>query len=165
MRISMLLFAALVGLCATSSAHDVPALGSKLPGFVLRASNGSRECETGAAHREPCTTVLVKGHPLTIAWDEQTKEITYLFTDDPKLAGDSELGIGGLCRLSGDAGRSDSPVFPFMRWLISPDWTESFLDWSGRAIWYAALRRSEENRAYSIIEGFVQSRYLSLSRK
>jgi hypothetical protein len=104
--------------------------------------------------------VRIKGHRVTIAWDERTKEITYLFTDDPKLVGDSGLGVGGSCRIAGDAGRSASPVFQFLRWLISPDWTEGFSDWSGGAFWCAALRRDAENHTYGTIEGFVQSHYL-----
>ena len=123
MRYGGLLFVSVFGLCAASLAQSVPTLGSKVPASVP-TSSASLQCDTGKGHRDPCTKMLAKGHRLTIAWDKQTKEITYLYTEDRKLVGDSELQVGGFCRIGSDGGRQ------FLVWILSPDWTEQFIDWS-----------------------------------
>ena len=99
---------------------------------------------------------------MTIAWDQQTKEVTYLFTDDQHLVGDSELSVGGSCRIAGDGGRGDSRLTKYRQWLVTEDWKESFSKWSGDATWYAALRVDPLNPGYATIVGFVQSRDLRL---
>ena len=107
-------------------------------------------------------TVNILGHRVTIAWDQQTKAVTYLFTDDPRLIGDSELSVGGSCRIAGDSGRGDSRLIKYRQWLVTEDWRENFSKWSGKATWYAALDLDSAIPGRAIIVGFVQSRYLKL---
>lgn len=97
----------------------------------------------------------------TIAWDTQTKAITYLFTDDRRLVTDSELGVGGRCRLVDETGKPDD-VVQYMDWLVTPKWADMIGNLSGDATWYAALRRDAPQSEYGKIVGFVQSRYLKI---
>jgi hypothetical protein len=104
----------------------------------------------------------IRGHRVTIAWDQQTNAVTYLFTDDRRLVGDSELGVGGSCRIAGDGGRGDSRLIKYQQWLVTENRRESFREWSGEATWYAALDVDSANPGRATIVGFVQSRYLLL---
>ena len=112
-------------------------------------------------YRDPCVTVNISAHRVTVAWDQQTRAVTYLFTDDQRLLGDSELSVGGSCRVAGDSGRSASRLIKYGQWLVTEDWRESFREWSGAATWYAALRVDSEKPGYATIVGFVQDRYLN----
>jgi hypothetical protein len=78
------------------------------------------------------------------------------------MVGDSELGVGGSCRIAGDSGRGDSRLIKSREWLVTEDWRESFREWSGRATWYAALDLDSGHPGYATIVGFMQSRYLKL---
>jgi len=80
-----------------------------------------------------------------------------MFTDDRRLVGDSELSVGGHCRIVGDRGRGDSQLSRYGHWLVAEDWKESFHAWSGNATWYAALQVDSGNPSYATIVGFVQS--------
>lgn len=99
----------------------------------------------------------------TIAWDAKTNAVTYIFTDDRHLVTDSELGVGGDCRLVGESEEPDQLVH-YMDWLIDPKWGDTVMDLSGEAFWYAALRKEREAPEYGQIVGFVQSRYLKLGQ-
>ena len=149
-------------LCVGGQAQEVPLIGAKVPEDVLGASSGIPQCETGTSQHDPCATVNILGHRVTIAWDQQTKAVTYLFTDDPRLIGDSELSVGGSCRIAGDSGRGDSRLIKYRQWLVTEDWRENFSKWSGKATWYAALDLDSAIPGRAIIVGFVQSRYLKL---
>jgi len=94
-----------------------------------------------------------------MAWSEDSKQITYLFTQDLHVITDSELGVGGGCRLVDEA---DNPyeLVHYMDWLITPAWADTIADLSGDAIWYAALARDPRTQHYGRIKGFVQSKYL-----
>jgi hypothetical protein len=71
----------------------VPDLGSQVPSFVVKARN--RQCLTDIKHYDPCASVQIDGKSFTIAWDTQTKAITYTFTDDLHFQTDNELSVGG----------------------------------------------------------------------
>jgi hypothetical protein len=104
---------------------NVPKLGSKVPSYVQKARADSQECVTDpqAGHRDPCASVTIQKTRFTIAWDAKTNEITYLFTDDPNLIMDSELSVGGSCRLVEQDGKPIE-IFDYMGWLITPEWTD-----------------------------------------
>jgi hypothetical protein len=128
---------------------------------VLKARTRSRLCPTDINHHDPCASVEIDLMLFTIAWDAQTKAITYLFTDDRLLVTDSELDVGGPCRLVKHSGETDEIVH-YMDWLIAPEWKDTVRDLSGDAVWYAALRKEFQQPQYGEIVGFVQSRYLKL---
>jgi hypothetical protein len=88
--------------------------------------------------------------------------ITYIFTDDDRFVTDSELSVGGECRLV-DEGGHPYDVLQYVGWLVTPKWADTEGGVSGKTIWYAALRR-EANASYGRVVGFVQSRYLKLGQ-
>jgi len=96
-----------------------------------------------------------------IAWDRETSAVTFLLTEDPHLVTDSELGIGGGCRLL-DGADQPYPLTPYLGRLFTPMWADSVEDLSGDGVWYAALRKESTLLPYGKIVGFVQSRYLKL---
>jgi hypothetical protein len=128
---------------------------------VLKASSDDKQCLTDINHRDPCASVRIERMLFTIAWDTQTKAITYLFTEDPRLVTDSELGVGGRCRLVNEAGQPDD-VAGYMDWLVTPKWADTIRNLSGDVTWYAALRKDAPQSEYGKIVGFVQSRYLKI---
>jgi hypothetical protein len=129
----------------------------------LKARTDSRECLTNVGHHDPCATVTIKKRGFTIAWDAKTNEVTYLFTDDPHLIMDSELSVGGQCRLVEQDGKPVK-MLDYMDWLITDAWTDQATNFSGEDYWYAAMRRDAKRPEYGIIVGFVQSRYLKLGQ-
>jgi hypothetical protein len=143
----------------------VPKLDSKVPSYVLKARVDSQQCltDTDTGHRDPCALVAIQKRHFTIAWDAKTNEITYLFTDDRNLIMDSELSVGGLCRLVEQDGKPVE-VVQYMGWLITGAWTDMARDVSADAYWFAALRRDVAYPEYGRIIGFVQSRYLKVSQ-
>jgi hypothetical protein len=76
-----------------------PSLGSPVPQQVISARTRGQHCLTDANHLDPCASVTIRGVLFTVAWDEKTKVVTYLFTADHRLVTDSELGVGGGGRL------------------------------------------------------------------
>ena len=139
----------------------VPTLGSRAPSWVLSARAHSETCLTDVNHRDPCATVTIKRMLFKIAWDRETSAVTFLLTEDPHLVTDSELGVGGGCRLL-DGADQPYPLTPYLGWLFTPMWADSVEDLSGDAVWYAALRKESALLPYGRIVGFVQSRYLKL---
>ena len=97
----------------------------------------------------------------TIAWETQTTTITYIFTDDPKLLTDSELGVGGSCTLVDEDGKP-FPVAEYIKWIITPYWADTVQDLSGGATWFAAIHRNTPQDKRGTVVGFVQSRYVRL---
>ena len=73
-------------LCTGAQAQEFPVIGARVPAYVMGTSSGTQQCETGTVHHDPCTTMNIRGHRVTIAWDQQTKDVTYLFTDDRRLS-------------------------------------------------------------------------------
>jgi len=153
----------LVFVFAGARAQEFPVIGTKVPEYVMRQSGGTTHCQNGTAHSEPCTTVNIRGYRVTIAWDEETEAVTYLFTDDMRLIGDSELGVGGHCRIAGAGERGDNGLTKYREWLVTEEWKERFRKWSGDTTWYAALQVDSGNPEYAFIVGFVQSRDLKPS--
>jgi hypothetical protein len=131
--------------------------------FITSTGGATQQCEIATKRHDPCVTVGLRSHRLTVAWDKQTKVATYLFTDDQRLVGDSELAVGGSCRIGGDHGRGDSRLSRHGHWLVSANSKERFHEWSGNATWYAALQIDSDNPSYATIVGFVQSRDLEPS--
>jgi hypothetical protein len=150
-------------LLPASPAHaqlkNVPQLGSPLPASLNTADKHEKRCHTADVHLDPCTEVEIGNVRYTIAWDEQTKAITYLFTADPHILTDNGLAVGNSLRVA-DAGTSD-PVVPYMKWMIDPKWkdTDGKL---GAATWYAVLHKDDYDRHFGDVVGFVQSSYLQL---
>ena len=154
---------ALCAVQAEAQEKHVPKLGSQVPPSVLRARTYTKQCLTDIRHIDPCASVRIDRMLFTIAWDTQTKTITYLFTDDRRLVTDSELGVGGRCRLVDEAGKPDD-VVPYIHWLVTPKWTDTIGNLSGDARWDAVLRRDAPQSEYGKIVGFVQSRYLKVQQ-
>src|SRR5258705_2342636 len=125
----------------------VPKLGSPVKSSVVNARSGSQQCLTDVGHHDPCASVKIDKAIFTIAWDASTKEITYLFTDDRHLVMDSELGVGGGCRLVDESGKPDEMV-QYMGWLVTPRWRDTVGNLSGDAVWYAALRKETARPKY-----------------
>ena len=139
----------------------VPSLGSPVPKQVITARTRGQRCLTDVNHHDPCASVRIGGVLFTVAWDERTKVVTYLFTTDHRIVTDSELGVGGGCRLVDETGEPDV-VVQYIGWLVTPAWTDTIRDLSGDAIWYAALSRDEPPSENGTVVAFVQSRYLRL---
>lgn len=148
---------------AGAQERRMPDLGSPVPGYVLRARSHSDECITDINHRDPRAQVKVDEKLFTIAWDVRTKAVAYIFTDDRRLVTDSELSVGGSCRLLDQAGQPYE-IVNYMDWAITPKWADTVRDLSGDAVWYAALRKETSQPKYGKIVGFVQSRYLKVAR-
>ena len=163
-----LVSALMMVLCASQAVAQkryVPKLGSKVPSYVLKARADSQQCltDSDASHRDPCASVTIQKRRFTVAWDVKTNKITYLFTDDPDLIMDSELSVGGSCRLVEQDGKPIE-VVQYMGWLITPGWTDMAREVSADAYWFAALRRDASHTEYGTIIGFVQSRYLKVGQ-
>lgn len=141
----------------------VPSLGSPVPKQVMIARRAGQECLTDIKHHDPCASVEIRGMLFTIAWERQTKAITYIFTDDPRVITDSELSVGGGCTLV-DETEKPFPVSEYIKWLITPYWADTIGDLSGEATWYAAIHRDTPQAKGGTVVAFVQSRYLRLPR-
>jgi hypothetical protein len=148
---------------AGAQAKHTPEIGAQVPQYVLKARTHSQQCFTYTNRRDPCASVKIDGWFFTIAWDAQTKAIVYIFTDDHRLVTDSELSVGGSCRLVDEAEQPDE-TSSYMGWAIMPQWADTVRDLSGDAVWYAALRKDTSNPEYGQIVGFLQSRYLKSSQ-
>ena len=140
----------------------LPKLGDSVPAPVERRHISGKTCDTGDGHDDPCATIHIRRtrtgtDTFTIAWDQQTERVTYLYSDT--LSGDSELGAGGSVRIGPSPGASPIATEPFIHWLISPQWRETASYVSGDAVWWVALRPDSESSDYCDIEGFVQSVY------
>jgi hypothetical protein len=131
----------------------VPDVGVQAPQFVLKARRGVQECLTDFAHKDPCAVVSIEGQRYTVAWDAKSGLITYILTTDLHFLTDSELSVGGMCRLS-----DPLKATQYMDWIIAPEWIDTARNISGEAKWYAVLEKT--GRDYTRIKGFVQSQYL-----
>jgi hypothetical protein len=160
LSLSIFIFALCVARGEAEDRH-MPKLGSQAPAYVMTARSHPRQCLTNINHRDPCASVTIEGMLFTIAWDAQTKTITYLFTEDRLLVTDSELGVGGGCRLVDEAGKPDDLV-QYMGWLVTPKWADTIEHLSGDTVWYAALHRDTSQTKYGKVVGFVQSQYLKI---
>jgi hypothetical protein len=134
-------------------------LGAPIPASLDNADKHEKRCHTSDTQVDPCTEVKIGSIRCTIAWDEQTKAITYLFTDDRSLVTDNGLAVGNSLRLS-DAGQSDTTV-PYMKWMIDPKWKDTDAR-MGTAVWYAVLHKDSLDHHFGDVVGFVQSRYIQL---
>jgi hypothetical protein len=154
------LFAVAV-LCSQASARMpvVPTLGSRVPQNVVVARTHAQECLTDINHHDPCASIKISNVLFTIAWDADTKAVSYLFTEDHHFRTDSELGVGGWCNIAPKVGEPVA-LFSYMDWLVTPKWAATFQSLSGDAAWYAALRKDASRPRYARIVGFVQSQYL-----
>jgi hypothetical protein len=152
--------AATFGSQAAGQVVSLPMLGSRVSEQVIAARNGDKECLTDIDHLDPCASIKVKDVLFTIAWDADTKTVSYLFTEDHHFVTDSELGIGGSCNVAPKVGEPIA-LFPYLDWLVTPKWADTRQDLSGDALWYAALRKDVTHPRYARIAGFVQSRYLT----
>jgi hypothetical protein len=125
----------------------------------LAARIDGQFCLTDAKHHDPCASIRIKNVLFEIAWDENTRAISYLFTSDHHFVTESELGVGGLCNIAPKIGE---PVIlsAFLDWMITRKWADASPDLSGDAVWYAALQKYSPKPRYARIVGFVQSRYL-----
>ncbi|MGH9511528.1 MAG: hypothetical protein ACRD2U_05270 [Terriglobales bacterium] len=84
-----------------------------------------------------------------------------MFTEDHRLVTDSELGVGGRCRLLDEAGKPDD-MSHYLDWLVTTEWADTVGSLSGDATWYAAIRRDAPQSEYGTVVAFVQSRYLKI---
>ena len=156
--------AATSGSQAAGQVASLPVLGSRVSEHVIAAGSGDQQCLTDIDHRDPCTSIKIKNVLFTIAWDADTRTVSYLFTEDHHFVTDSELGIGGSCNVAPKVGDLVA-LFPYLDWLVTPKWADTRQDLSGDARWYAALRKDATHPRYARITGFVQSRYLRADAK
>lgn len=141
--------------------RNLPQLGAQAPQWVFTADKHAKECQTGPGHKDPCAEVEIDKVRYTVAWDAQSKDVTYLFTDDRRLVTDSGLSVGGTCRVTQDSGAPD-PIVSYMKWVIDPKWKGSDAQLAGTSVWYAALHKDPFDPHYGDIVGFIQSRYIQL---
>lgn len=150
---------------AALSAHaqiaHLPKLGSPVPPSLLTADKHEKECRTAKSHFDPCAEVEIDKIHYTIAWDAQTKVVTWLFSDDRHLVTDTGLAIGNVCSVVGSSGQPDATV-SYMKWVIDPRWKDEATKLGQNSVWYAALHKDNFDTTYDNIVGFVQSRYLQL---
>jgi hypothetical protein len=104
-------------------------------------------------HYDPCASIKIRSVHFTIAWDANTKAISYLFTRDERVVTDSELGVGGSCSVRPD------DLVPYLQWFVTPKWADTIQDFSGDAVWFALLQKD------GTIAAFVQSQYLKIPAK
>ena len=149
----------LIAPTAPAQINSLPQLGAPVPASLVSTDHEKR-CHTGTSQVDPCTDVRIADIRYTIAWDAQTKAVTYLFTDDPKLVTDNGLAVGNSIRVRPESGGEADTTYPYMKWFIDPKWkdTDSKL---GSAVWYAALHKDYDHHFGDIV-GFVQSRYLQI---
>lgn len=157
LSLSAVAFAASPG---SAPIKSVPQLGAPVPDSLFTADKHEKECRTSSDHQDPCTQVDIDGIRYTIAWDAQSKDVTYIFTDDHHILTEGGLSVGDTCRVVQDSGQSD-PTVSYMKWIIDPKWTGSDPK-AGGASWYVALHKDALDHHFGDIVGFVQSRYLSL---
>ncbi len=153
-RLCVWLFATLP--YAAGQAQEFPVMGAHVPTYIARARNATSQCEKGTKRHDSCATVTIQGHRVAVGWNQQTKAINYLFTDDKRLIGDSELEVGGSCRVAA------VHLTRYGQWFVAEEWKDRFSKWSGDAIWHAVLRVSTANPEYATIIGFVQNSDLKL---
>lgn len=146
---------------AQAQLTSLPALGAPAPSYIFTAEKHSKECETGPGHKDPCAQIEFDKARFTVAWDAQTKVITYLFTNDPRVVTDTQLSVGGSCRVVQPSGAPD-PTVAYLKWVIDPKWKGMDHEMTGDAVWYAALQKNFDP-AYGNIVGLVQSRYIVLT--
>jgi hypothetical protein len=139
----------------------LPKLGTPVPANLTTANKHEKRCHTSESSYDPCTEIDIDNIRYTIAWDPQTKDITYLFTDDHHLVTDNGLAVGNTIRVIGDSGKPD-PTVPYMKWVIDPKWKDKATKFGQQSLWFAALRKNNFDTSYDNIAGFVQSRYLQL---
>jgi len=157
---ALLLLSACVLLMPPAPAHaqlkNLPQLGSPLPSDLATADK-PKFCRTGGDHLDPCSEVEIGGVRYTIAWDEQSKAVTYLYTDDHHIVTDNGLAVGNDLRV-GD-GRQYDPTLPYLKNFIDPKWKDTDTR-IGSAAWYAVLHKDDYDRHFGQIIGFVQSSYI-----
>lgn len=139
--------------------ENLPQLGAPVPAQLLAADKKEKRCRTSDTQVDPCAEIKIADVRYTIAWDDGTKNITYLFTDDPHILTDNGLAVGNSLRVA-DAGKVD-PTVAYMKWMIDPKWkdTDGKL---GKSAWYAVLRKDYDHH-YGDVVGFVQSRYIQIA--
>ncbi|HEY1500237.1 MAG TPA: hypothetical protein VGF88_11715 [Acidobacteriaceae bacterium] len=137
---------------------SLPQLGTPVPAQFLTSDKKEKRCRTSQTSEDPCTEIEIGKIRYTIAWDANTRAVTYLFTDDHRVVTDNGLAVGNSLRVI-DGGHSDTTI-PYMKWMIDPKWkdTGASLD---RAVWYAALHQDYDHHFGDVV-GFVQSRYIQL---
>lgn len=146
---------------AHAQMSSLPQLGAPVPDSLLASAKHQKLCRTGDDHRDPCAAVKIGKVHYTIAWDAQTKNVTYLFTADRALVTDTGLSVGDTCRIIQDSGVADSTM-PYMKWLIDPNWQGKDATLTGSDLWYAAIHRDDLDHHFGDIVGFVQSRYIQI---
>jgi hypothetical protein len=150
----------LPALPARAQVRSLPALGKPVPDFVT-AEKHTRECSTGPGHKDPCAEIEIDKVKYTVAWDSQTRAVTWLFTEDHRIITDTQLSVGNSCRLVQDSGARDATV-NYLKWLIDPRWKGTAPSFTGNAVWYAAIQKQPFTDTYGSIVGFVQSAYLPI---
>lgn len=143
---------------AHAQVHTLPTLGTPVPDFVT-AEKHTKECATGPGHKDPCAELEIDKIKYIVAWDAQTKAVTWLFTDDHRLITDTQLSVGNSCHLVQDTGAHDATM-AYLKWIIDPRWKGPATNLTGSAVWYAAIQKQPFDDTYGSIVGFVQSAYL-----
>jgi hypothetical protein len=144
---------------ARAQLKALPQLGTPVPAQFIAADKKEKRCRTSDDRYDPCTEIEIRDVRYTIAWDQQSKDVTYLFTDDHHVVTDNGLAVGNSLRVA-DGTHSDTTV-PYMKWMIDPKWkdTDGKL---GSAVWFAALHKDDIDHHFGDVVGFVQSRYIQI---
>jgi len=141
---------------ARAQLASLPQIGSAIPPALVAAQK-TKPCRTSNDHADPCADVQIGDVRYTIAWDEQSKAVTYLFTDDRHVITDNGLAVGNDLRV-GDGGKFD-PTVPYMKNFIDLKWKDTSTR-LGTSTWYAVLHKDDYDRHFGAVVGFVQSRYI-----
>lgn len=145
---------------AQAAISSLPVLGAPVPASLL---HHVKHCRTYDNHHDPCTEIDLDHVRYTVAWNAQTKDVTYLFTSDRNLVTSNGLSVGGTCRVTGSAGQAD-PSVTYMKWFIDPKWKGKDTNAGSNGVWYAALRKDGADNNYGDIVGFIQSSYIKLKK-
>src|ERR1700735_880028 len=127
---------------APAQIAHLPQLGAPAPTSVFAAEKHGKVCETGPGHKDPCAEIEIAKIKFTVAWDAQTKAITFIFTDDRRVVTDSQLSVGTTCLVVDSSGKPD-PTTPYMKWFIDPRLKGNYAPLGDTATWYAALHKDD----------------------
>lgn len=129
-------------------------LGARLPDAITHATTEPMRCLTAEAHFDPCAVQTLRGVRYVLAWDQDTFQLVYLFTDDAAFRSQSNLAVGGQLRLV------RSRLLSFKNWQIDPR--------SVSAGWFPVVAPldqpslvGQEDETNALIIGFVRTVYLN----
>ncbi len=104
----------LLAVSSIACAQDVSwnlRIGERLP-RELTLTSYPRLCTTAPGQTDPCRTLTVKNVDYTVAWNAETRTITYIYTEDPTFKTEDNVEVGTKLVLT----EKDIKAYP--GWLI-----------------------------------------------